>query len=380
MIYVKKYERWTLVRAYTQKYQQAEKKDKSFILNSLSNLTGYHRKYLMNILAHPPGLQLKPLIRDRKLSYESVLPLLKKLWTISNFACGKRLVPAIPIYLEALARHKELRVNKEEKKLLLKISPATVDRMLKRAKKAISLKGRSKTKPGTLLKNQIPIHTFADWDEAKPGFLEIDLVHHCGNSTFGEYIYTLDTCDVATGWNECAAFLGKLRKHTVEATDKIRERLPFPLLGVDFDTGGEFVNWHFIWYCQNKNITYTRAREGRKNDQAYIEQQNYSVVRRFVGYSRIDTKEQLEILNHLYELLSDYQNFFQPVMRLKEKRRDGAKVTRRYDKPKTPYERVLEHKEIKTSVKRELRKRFLKLNPKILLVNITTLGRQLSKR
>lgn len=173
--------------------------------------------------------------------------------------------------------------------------------------------------------------------------------------------------------------MGKSRHYTVKAVEVVRKRLPFDLLGVDFDTGGEFVNYHFIWYCKQKKITYTRAREGRKNDQAYVEQQNYSVVRRFVGYKRLDTPKQLEILNQLYDFLSDYQNFFQPVMRLKEKKRNGARVTRRYDKPQTAYQRVLKSKEIPNKVKKKLKERFLRLNPKELLLTITRLGKRLNR-
>ena len=156
-----------------------------------------------------------------------------------------------------------------------------------------------------------------DWDNTVPGFTEIDSVHHCGTSLFGDYIFTLDLTDVSTGWNECCAHLGKGEYRTIQALETIRKRLPFKLLGIDFDFGGEFVNWHLIRYCQNNKVTYTRARETIKNGQAYIEQQNYSVVRRFVGYQRLDTEKQLKTANKIYELLSDYQNFFQPVMRLK---------------------------------------------------------------
>jgi hypothetical protein len=298
---------------------------------------------------------------------------------ISNFACGKRLVPAIPIYLEALERHQELVVSDKKKKLLLTISPATVDRLLKNDRKEITLKGRSRTKPGSLLKTQIPIRTFADWDNVQPGFLEIDSVHHNGVSSFGDYIHTLDTTDVTTGWNECCAHLGRCEERTVHALETIRRRLPFPLLGVDFDTGGEFINYHLTRYADRHQITYTRSREGNKNDQAYVEQQNFSVVRRFVGYQRLDTPEQLEILNQLYQDLSDYQNFFQPVMRLKEKKRDGARVSRRYDLPKTAYQRVLEHEGIDLEAKKKLKERYLKLNPKLLLRRITRLGQKLSR-
>lgn len=230
-----------------------------------------------------------------------------------------------------------------------------------------------------MLKHQIPIRTFADWTEKTPGFLEIDTVHHCGTDPRGEYIHTLDTIDVFTGWNECRGFMGKSERHTVEGLEHIRKRLPFPLKGIDFDTGGEFVNYHLVRYSQRNRITYTRAREERKNDQNYIEQQNYSVVRRFVGYQRLDTYRQLRILNNLYFLLSDYQNFFQPVMRLKEKIRHGTRLTRRYDKPQTAYQRLLTCPDIDPETKRQLKKRFQKLNPKRLLLEITRLGRKLAK-
>lgn len=373
-----KEDKYAVIRVFAREYQKASKKHKGELLNKVRQLTGYSRKHLMELLACPPKRRRK-IRRRRPSSYHPILEVLKKLWAVSNYASGKRLVPVIPLYLDALERHRELGVSSEERSLLLTISPATTDRLLVNERKKITLKARSRTKPGSLLKSQIPIHTFADWDNAKPGFLEIDLVHHCGDSPAGEYIHTLDTVDVATGWNECAAFMGRSRRYTIEGTERVKQRLPFPLLGVDFDTGGEFVNWHFIWYCQKNKITYTRSREEKKNDQPYVEQQNYSVVRRFVGYGRLDTWKQLKILNQLYELLSDYQNFFQPVMRLKEKERDGARVTRRYNRPKTPYQRVLERPEIEESVKKKLTKRFLNLNPKALLKEITALGEQLSK-
>lgn len=174
--------------------------------------------------------------------------------------------------------------------------------------------------------------------------------------------------------------MGKSERHTVEGLEIIRKRLPFPLLGIDFDTGGEFVNWHLIRYSKRSRITYTRAREEKKNDQNYIEQQNFSVVRRFVGYQRLDTYGQLKILNRLYDLLSDYQNFFQSVMRLKEKVRHGTRLTRRYDLAKSAYQRVSDCPDIQPRVKEQLKKRFRKLNPRKLLLEITRLGRKLSEK
>ncbi len=366
----------TIVLAFTKQYQKGRKREKTQLLDKITKSTGYHRKYLGRILKNPPA---KKRIRRQRISpYFLIFKLLKKLWAIGNFACGTRLAPVIPVYLRALKRHEGWRISQEEKKLLSQISASTIDRMLKHERRKIGAKSRSKTKPGTLLKNQIPIRTFADWTEKKMGFLEIDTVHHCDEENKGEYLHTLDTTDVLTGWNECRAFMSKSERHTVEGLETIRKRLPFSLLGIDFDTGGEFVNYHLVRYAERNKITYTRAREEKKNDQNYIEQQNFSVVRRFVGYQRLDTYQQLRILNKLYDLLSDYQNFFQPVMRLTEKVRNGTRLTRRYDKAKTAYQRVLEQGEIKEETKKRLAKRFLRLNPKQLLLDITRLGRKLS--
>lgn len=367
----------SVVRAFSKEYKKAKKKDKTLLLTKLAKTTGYSRKHLMTIL--PEAERKKRWKRNKVSPYLSIFKPLRKLWAVSNYACGKRLVPMIPVYLSSLGRFHELPgITVEEKRLLKQISPATCDRMLKHERRRINLKSRSRTKPGSLLKNQIPIRTFADWTEKKVGFLEIDTVHHCTEENKGDYIHTLDTTDVLTGWNECRAFMGKSESHTVEGLETIRKRLPFPLLGIDFDTGSEFVNWHLVRYSQRNQITYTRAREEKKNDQNYIEQQNFSIVRRFVGYQRMDTYQQLRILNHLYDLLSDYQNFFQSVMRLKEKVRNGTRLTRKYDKAKSSYQRVLDCSEIKAEAKEKLKKRFLKLNPKRLLLEITRLGRKLA--
>lgn len=376
---MRKQDRSSVVRAFSKEYIRGRKREKTALLHKLTKITGYSRKHLQAILPNPP--KKRRIRRPRQSPYQSVLPPLKKLWAVSNYACGERLVPMIPTYLAALKMHEKWTVPLPEKKLLCSLSISTANRLLRHERRRITLRSRSRTKPGSLLKNQIPIRTFADWrqDEKKPGFLEIDTVHHCTEDNKGDYLHTLDTIDVFTGWNECRAFMGKSERHTVEGLETIRKRLPFPLLGIDFDTGGEFVNWHLVRYSQRNQITYTRAREEKKNDQNYIEQQNFSVVRRFVGYQRLDTYRQLRMLNQLYDLLSDYQNFFQSVMRLKEKVRNGTRLTRRYDKAKTAYQRVLACGEISQEVKERLRKRFLKLNPKRLLLDITRLGRTLTK-
>lgn len=374
-----KEEKHAVVRAFVTEYKKASRKKKTDILTQLEKTTGYFRKHLIELFTDPPKKK-KKIQRKRLSKYLLILKPLRVLWAVSNYACGQRLKPIIPSLIAALRRHGELVVLPEEKKLLLQISSATIDRLLIHDRRRINIKGRSRTKPGSLLKHQIPIKTWRNWDNTVAGFLEIDSVHHCGGSLFGDYVYTLDTVDVATGWNECCAHMGRGEYRTVQALDTIKGRLPFPLQGIDFDCGGEFVNWHLIRYSERNHITYTRAREGISNDQPYIEQQNYSVVRRFAGYQRLDTDKQLKTLNKLYELLSDYQNFFQPVMRLKTKVRDGARVTRKYDKPLTAYQRVLKRKDIPKETKQKLRERYKKLNPKRLLLDITNLGKKLSER
>ncbi len=367
----------TIIRSFVLQYTNAKRIEKTAILSHLEFVTKYHRKYITFVLTH--ALKKKRIKRHRASIYLPVLRQLRVLWATSNYACGQRLQPMISAYLAALRRHKELIVTPEERKLLLQVSSATIDRLLKRDRKRINIKGRSRTKPGSLLKHQIPIKMWTDWDNTTPGFLEIDSVHHCGVSLYGPYIFTLDTTDVATGWNECCAHLGNTKENTIQALETIRGRLPFPLLGIDFDCGYEFVNYHLVRYCEENHITYTRARETIKNDQAYIEQQNYSVVRRFVGYQRLHTWTQLAKLNTLYQVLSDYQNFFQPVMRLKKKVRDGARVTRTYDVPRTAYQRLLRRSDIPIETKQKLRTRYKQLNPKRLLLKITKLGKMLSE-
>jgi len=225
-------------------------------------------------------------------------------------------------------------VDKETKEKILEISASTIDRLLSKEKAKMRLKGRARTKPGTLLKHQIPIRTFADWDEGRPGFVEIDLVSHDGGNARGDYAQTLDVTDVYTGWTETEAVKNKAQIWTFKALKGIRKRLPFKLLGIDSDNGSEFINAHLLRFCKQEKITFTRTRPYRKNDNCFVEQKNYSVVRKAVGYYRYETKKELEILNELYKVLRLYTNFFQPVMKLVKKTRVGSKVIKRYDEAK----------------------------------------------
>lgn len=367
-----------LFKTYHRKYLQAKKKEKTRILTLLTEAAGYSRKHAIYLLNNSTAPK-KKISRKRSSRYKHLYDVLRKIWVSANFICGKRLQPFLPEFIKALKQHKEIIVNKEEESLLLSISPATIDRLLAPAKKGLKLKGRSTTKPGTLLKHKIPIRTFADWNDTKPGFLEVDLVAHCGESVSGEYINTLNMTDIASGWAVCAPFMGRSEKFCVQAFEKTKARLPFQILGIDSDNDAPFINAHLLRYCERNNITFTRGRPYKKNDQCHIEQKNWDIIRKMVGYARFETEEQLELLKRIYNLLELYQNYFQPSRKLINKERIGSKVRKKYDTAQTPCQRLLASKDISAEVKAGLRKTFCGLNPAQLLRNIQELISELYK-
>jgi len=380
-----------ITKEVSERYRRAQKKEKGKILDEFCKLTGYNRKYAGRTLRkhsklkackRRPGKKLKVRYgRGRKPIYTNdVRKALVKIWAILDCPCGKRLVAAIPDTLKALEKFGEIKLKEDVREKLLSMSASTADRLLASERKKLELKSRSKTKPGSLLKHQIPIRTFSEWDDARPGFLEIDLVAHDGGNARGDYCQSLDATDVASGWSEQRAVRNKAQKWTFEALEKIRERLPFPLLGIDSDNGGEFINAHLARYCEEEEITFTRGRPYRKNDSCYVEQKNYSVVRRNVGYFRYDTEEELMLLNELYNILRLYNNFFLPQMKLIEKTREGSKVKKRYDKPKTPYQRLLDSNHIDEMTKRKLKRQYAKLNPAALKRQILDIQELLYKK
>lgn len=366
-----------LVVSLSREYKRASWKMRKQMIDQLVLATGYRRDYASRMLLAPPISPKKKLKRIRKSKYEVIGSPLKKIYGISNFASGKRLVGMIPSYVETLTRDKELFITEKQKELLLSVSAATIERLITSERKKVFGKGRSTTKPGTLLKHQIPVQVFTKWDEREPGFGEIDLVAHCGISVKGHFAYTLDFIDLDTNWNECVAFLGRGENAAMGAVQKIRKRLPFDLLGIDSDNGEEFINWELYRWCEKEKITFTRGREYHKNDQAHVEEKNWSVVRRYTGYKRFDTPEQVDLLNKLYSILRLYFNFFQATMKLERKERDGAKVKRVYPKAKTPYQRVLEHPDIPEANKEKLRQQYQILNPAKLLREIQNITDQL---
>lgn len=374
-----KQERYAIIRAFAKEYKRSRKKDRGRILAEIIKLTGYYKSYACELLTNPPSGVRKKIKRVRFSKYLKVFDLLKKVWITSNFSCGKILVEAIPGLLDSMVRFNEIKVTKKQKKLLLQISPATCDRLLKASRKKLEIKGRSGTKPGPLLKHQIPVRIFTPWDEQTPGFLEIDYVAHCGESLAGEYISSLDAVDISTTWTEKQACMGKSERKTVQAFDELEARFPFKVLGIDSDNDTLFINAHFWRMIQRRNITFTRSRAYRKNDQAHIEQKNWSTIRKIIGYQRLEIEKQLTILNRIYQLLSNYLNFFIPTLKLVRKEHIGSRVKRIYDKPKTPYQRVLEHPNIDEDIKEKLKSKYLTLNPVALLKEINKLGIELLK-
>ena len=344
------------------RYLKSSKKEKTRMLDEFVVTTGYSRKYANGLLKN--GLRRKHKKKaGRKKKYQrEVIEVLEQVWEVCGRIRSRRLHPFLPEIVEVLEKLGELDLSEETKALLLSMSRATMDRCLKAARYEHK-KGLSTTKPGTLLKKSIEVRTWQDWNDEQPGFMEIDLVAHCGDTTAGQYVCTLTAVDMATGWTECLALPNKTQWAVHEAIQEMRKRLPFPLLGIDSDNGSEFINDLLYRYCLEEKITFTRSRPYQKNDQAHVEQKNWSVVRHTVGYDRFETEEELHLLKMVYKDLRLYINFFQPVMKLIEKQRIDGKTTKYYDKAITPYRRTLAADQVVFSDKVSLTNLYVQLNP-----------------
>jgi hypothetical protein len=296
--------------------------------------------------------------------------MLKVIWEASDRLCSKRLQPFIPEMVKVLRRHSEQQINAFLEAQLCQMSPSTVDRLLRPYRKIGGRKSLSTTRPGSLLKSCIPIRTFADWQENKPGFIETDLVAHCGESTEGFYLNTLCAVDIASGWTECLPVWGKWQEKVRQSVHRMRQHLPFPLLGIDSDNGSEFINRCFYNYCRDEKITFTRSRAYKKNDSCHVEQKNGNVVRRFVGYDRYASKAAFECLGRVYDLVRLYINFFQPTMKLVSKTRHRARVHKIYDTARTPYQRLVQSGVLIEAKQAELAATYHGLNPVLLLNQI----------
>lgn len=354
-----------LVEAVRPRYLKAKRTQKAQILNEFVAATGYHRKYAIRLLKHGTEPKGHKKTGRRKTYQGEVVSALEQVWEICGRICSKRLKPFLPEIVGVLERHQEISLSAETKALLLGMSRATIDRCLKGARFE-KRRGLSTTKPGTLLKNAIAVRKWNEWDDARPGFVEMDLVAHCGESAEGVYLNTLTATDISTGWTECFALPNKTQAAVSQAISELRQRLPFPLLGIDSDNGSEFINDTLYRYCLAEQITFTRSRPYKKNDQAHVEQKNWSVVRHTVGYDRWETPEERNLLASIYSDLRVYVNFFQPVLKLVGKVQVDGKTIKQYDQASTPFRRVLASDQVSFELKTSLINQFILLNPVLL--------------
>jgi hypothetical protein len=344
------------------RYLKAKNSKKHTILDEFVAATGYHRKYAIRILKHGRPRQSGKKHGYHKVYQGEVVVALERIWEICGRICSKRLQPFLPEMVKVLERCGELQLSEQTKMLLLQMSRSTIDRCLGPARFERP-RGLSTTKPGSLLKKAIPVRTYTPWDEDQPGFLEIDLVAHCGGSVEGQYINTLTCVDLSTGWIECLAVHHRSQQAVFEAIQTMRTYLPFLLLGLDSDNGGEFINDLLYQYCLSEKITFTRSRPYQKNDQAHVEQKNWSVVRRIIGYDRFETEAEYLLLQSIYADLRLYANFFQPVLKLISKEHVDKNLIKRYDIAATPFQRVLAANDIPLETKASLTNLYVQLNP-----------------
>jgi hypothetical protein len=342
------------------RYRKASKKERIIILDQVVKTTGYHRKYATALLNGKRERVQGPIQRPRRRVYGAEkADAIMILAGLFDHICSQLLRAAMDVELSRLYEASVVQVSPECYDKLLQVSPSTMDR-LRAGHPSSKHRSRGFTKPGTLLKDQIPIRTWADWTEDRRGFCEMDLVSHDGGRVIrrADHTWTLLFTDVHTGWTECIAVRNKARIHVFEAIKQARQRLPFPLLGLDSDNGSEFINDQLYRYCNQERITFTRGRAGRKNDNAHVEQRNWSIVHQTVGYHRYHTPGQLTVLSSLYAILDFYANVFIPVMKLKEKIRIDSRGKRVYDDPQTPYARVLTSPHVSEEHKDALRETY----------------------
>jgi hypothetical protein len=357
-------------KAVKDRYLRAKKAEKTKILDEFTKTSGLHRKAVIRLLnRHGQSSGKRRRGRSRKYG-PAVIEALKALWEASDRLCSKRLKPFLPELIAVMRRCGECSVTMEIEGQLCNMSAATIDRVLRPCRQKGGRHSLSTTSPGSLLRNAIPIRTFADWQENCPGFIEVDTVAHCGESLDGFYLNTLMAVDVATGWSEFVGVLGKGQQRIGTAVHQVREHLPFPLLGLDSDNGNEFINQHLAGWCYREGIAFTRSRPYKKNDSCYVEQKNGSIVRRMIGRERYSSRQAYEVLNRIYYLLRLYVNFLQPSVKLISKTRYGARVHKVYDSAQTPYRRLLKTGAITDTKKTELASVYAHLNPPRLLRQI----------
>jgi len=372
-----------VVSAVMERYRSAKRVEKGRILDALCATTGWHRKHAVRALRRratvvPGEVEAQ---QERKRRYGATIKdAMTALWEASDRVCGKRLKVMIPTLLPALEQHGRLQLGQADHDRVLAISAATIDRLLVDVKIAASGGRRRRAGFYSAIRREVPIRTFNDWNSPPPGFCEVDMVAHGGTSVAGSFIQTLTMVDVATGWTECLPLVTREGSLVVEAINRAQSLFPWLLRGVDFDNDSAFMNDVVVPWCREQKLEVTRSRAYKKNDQAFVEQKNGAVVRRLMGYGRFDGLETARVMGRLYAAARLYVNFFQPSFKLKEKRREGAKVIKRYHPPSTPYERALAHPKVTAAVKKRLRDQYRSLDPVRLLAEIRATQEELGNR
>lgn len=357
--------RYEYLKEILLRYKHATRAQKKNILNEFCSNCGYNRKYAIRLLnsKNKPKTQ-KVSKRGRKKFYHDPLiaQVLTDIWVATNLACAKRLKAMIPLFLP---HYKKYILSKEIKEKLLKISPATIDRLMAPSRAKFTKKGLATTKPGSIIKKQIPIKT-NQWNETVPGFIEADTVAHCGTTVAGMFVYSLNCVDIASEWTEQRAVWGKGERGVLEAIRDIEKRIPFPIKGFDCDNGSEFLNWHLLRHLTERKqpVQFTRARPYHKNDNAHIENKNWTHIRQYIGYLRFEQQDLVEELNELYTSeWNDFHNYFSVSVKLISKDRVGSQIIKKYDDPKTPVQRLLESEHIPQQTKVFLSQKFQQLDP-----------------
>jgi len=345
-----------------EEYSKASKRGKTRLLNEARKRTSLNRKVLIGKLAHPPKPEPGKRGPRRPAYGAEVVTALVKLWEIFDYPCGQRLAPAVREQLERLRQANEVKCSKEVAAKLIQISPKTIDRLLAREKRVRGLRQNRNPSTHPLLYQKIPVKVASEWDTDQIGNLQVDYVLHSGRSQGGEFLHTISVVDIATSWWEAEPILRRTQENTREGMDRIRKRLPFRVLEIHPDNDTGMINDLMWQYCKKARIRMSRSRPYKKNDNAWVEQRNWTHVRKVVGYRRMESAAELEVLHQLYERLCLYKNYFQPTMKLKEKIREGGKIRRKYDEPRTPYQRMMESEQIRKSAKNRLRRQYESMN------------------
>ena len=368
-----------LIKAIADRYRAATRIEKKKILDEFIEVTGFHRKHAIRALRKTCESPVLEHPERARLYDEAVVQALTILWEAADRICGKRLKALIPTLADAMERHGHLSLDADVRRRVLLMSAATMDRLLKPAREASKQK-RRRSHINTPLRKSIAIRTFNDWNDPPAGFFEMDMLAHCGKSVAGSHAHSLVLTDIASGWTEAAAMVVREQTLITVRVEEIRVKLPFPMLGLDVDNDSAFINETVLDYCKDQKLELTRSRAYKKNDQAWIEQKNGAVVRRLVGYGRLEGAAATSALGKLHEVARLYVNFFQPSFKLKSKTREGAKVRKKYHVPATPRERLLADGRVTKECKEQLRQTYSSLDPVRLLKQIREAQRNLAQQ